>query len=292
MTSQNSDGEPTPSPSSEQSLDRTTQLASKPLIQKHKTLARALLYALPVLILVGSVLFIRHSDPSKLLALDWQDLDYENIESVQLFREYLRYDTTYPNGDEIKAAEFLAGVLEAEGIDVELERLGSRNANLTATIEGRDPRRLVLHNHIDTEPIRHPKRWRVDPFGGVLELPFIYGRGAFDMKSITIAQVMAMLSVKRSGKTPERSLQLLATSDEERDSWLGTRRLLRLHPDWQNEIWAVLTEGGAVEATGVEEAKYWGTEYHQKRFVDVWVCDSNRRRLEHLRRGLHKRQTD
>ena len=251
-----------------------------------------MLYALPIAITIGAVLFIRNSDPTKLLAHDWKDVDFESIESVQLFRDYLRYDTSYPTGNEIPAAEFLARVLEAEGIPVEIERLGTRNANLTATIEGKNPKRLVLHNHIDTEPIRRPDRWRVDPFGGVIELPFIYGRGAFDMKSIAIAQVMSMLEIKRSGKTPERTLQMLATSDEERDSWLGTRRLLRLHPEWKDEIWAVLTEGGAVEATGVDEVKYWGTEYHQKRFVDIWVCDSNQRRLKHLRRELHNNQTD
>lgn len=264
----------------------------RPLIQRNKALARVVLYSLPILIVAGAYLFGRYADPSDLLAVHWQDLDYESMESVQLFREYLRYDTTYPNGSEIEAAEFLARVLEKEGLSVELERLGHRNANLRATLEGRDPRRLVLHNHIDTEPIRHPTRWRTDPFGAALELPFIYGRGAFDMKSIAVAQLMAMLEIKRSGKTPDRTLEFLATGDEERDSWMGTRRLLKQHPEWADEIWAVLTEGGAVEATGVDRAKYWGTEYHQKRFIDIWVCDSNLERLAHLRRELHNRRTD
>ena len=280
-----------PDTQSGQASETNAALTQRPLIHKRKTLARIVLYGLPIMIAASGYWFIRYADPSLLLALAWKDVDYEQIESVQLFREYLRYDTTYPDGNEIEGAEFLARVLEAEGIDVEIERLGPRNANLQATIEGRDPRRLVLHNHIDTEPIRHPKRWQQDPFGGVLELPFIYGRGAFDMKSITIAQLMAMLDVKRSGKVPGRTLQFLATSDEERDSWLGTRRLLRQHPEWQFEIWAVLTEGGAVEAIGVDSAKYWGTEYHQKRYVDIWVCDSNRRRLAHLRKELKKKRT-
>mgnify|MGYP001152335030 CR=1 FL=1 len=94
--------------------------ARKALIQRHKTLARILLYGVPLVLAIGGYLFIRYADPRTLLALDWTDVDYEKIESVQLFREYLQHDTTFPDGNEIEAAEFLARVLEAEGIEVEV----------------------------------------------------------------------------------------------------------------------------------------------------------------------------
>lgn len=265
-------------------------LARKPLIHENKTRARLLLYGLPALFLVAALAFIRYADFSRLTEASWADMDFETIESVQIFQEYLRFDTTYPNGNEIPAAEYIAGILSAEGIPVEIERLGSRYANLVATLDGYDPRALALHGHVDTEPVRHPEAWRFDPFGGVLEPPFIYGRGAFDMKSVTVAQVMAMLSLKRSGTTPARSVKLLLTSDEERASWLGTRRLLKVRPEW-HDFWAVLTEGGAVEAVSVTEAKYWGTEFQQKRYIDIWVCDADPARLEFLRQELQGRQT-
>lgn len=254
------------------------------LIQKNKTAARVLLY-LPLLLALFAWFGIQ---AARDLGIDtsWLDPSYEELESVQLFQEFLRIDTSYPNGNEIPGAEFLARHLEAEGISVEIERIGQRNANLWAVLEGRDPRPLVLHNHLDVEPVVAPDRWRFPPFGGVLDGPFLYGRGAFDMKSLSIAQLMVMLEFKRSGRELERSVALLATGDEERDGRLGTLRWLQQHPERAAQIYGVLTEGGAIEAVNLKEVKFWGTEFLQKRFVDIWVCDSNPDRLQELRQQL------
>ncbi|MEM7354035.1 MAG: M20/M25/M40 family metallo-hydrolase, partial [Acidobacteriota bacterium] len=216
----------------------------------------------------------------------WHGVDFSHHESVQLFREYLTFDTSYPDGNEIPGAEFLARLLAAEGIEAHVERLGARNANLWAILEGDEHQALVLHNHIDVEPAGDAERWLHPPFSGTLDSPFIYGRGAFDMKSLAIAQLMSVLDLKRSGESLKRSLIFLATGDEERFSRLGTRRLIRHHPDLVDRFYAVLTEGGAVEATDLTEVKYWGTDFGQKRFVDVWVCDASRERLADLRKAL------
>ena len=260
-------------------------MLDKPLIQKHRRGARLLLYLLPVLLFAGAWGFIRIA--GRLTSdMDWGKVDYSDNEAVGLLQEFLRIDTSYPTGNEILGAEFLARELEAAGIATHIERLGERNANLWAIIEGDDPKALVLHNHLDTEPVRNPARWRHPPFGGVIAPPFIYGRGAFDMKSYTISQLVAMLEVKRSGIRPQRSLIFLATAEEEIDSRLGTVRLLREHPDLVARFDVILTEGGAVEAITLDRAKYWGTEFGQKRFVDVWICDADEQRLKDLRADL------
>ncbi len=257
----------------------------RPLIETHRRRARLALYLLPLLFF-GAVWalarIVGRLDPD----MSWQDVDYSKRESVRLLREYLRIDTSYPDGNEIPGAEFLARQLQAEGIPTHVERLGPRNANLWAILEGEDEQALVLHNHIDVEPAPEADKWRHPPFSGTLEPPFIYGRGAFDMKSLGIAQLMSVLELKRSGLALERSLIFLATGDEERFSRLGTRRVIRHHPELVERFWAVLTEGGAVEAVDLTEVKYWGTELGQKRFIDVWVCDESRQRLEALRTEL------
>ncbi len=259
----------------------------RPLIEKNRRRARLALYLSPVLFF-GLVWFVARVagrlDPS----MSWHGVDYSKRESVRLFRVYLRIDTSYPDGNEIPGAEFLARQLQAEGIPAHVERLGSRNANLWALLEGEDDQALVLHNHIDVEPVPVPDKWRHPPFSGALEPPFIYGRGAFDMKSLGIAQLMSVLELKRSGRALERSLIFLATGDEERFSRLGTRRFIRHHPELVERFWAVLTEGGAVEAVDLTGIKYWGTELGQKRFIDFWVCDESRERLEALRAELRE----
>lgn len=256
-----------------------------PLIQKNRRRARLLLYLSPIVL---SLLVWATTVLLEDLGLenDWLHIDYRSHESVRIFQDYLRFDTSYPTGNEIPAAEFLARELAREGFDVHLERLGHRNANLWAILEGDDPRALALHNHIDVDPVVRPLEWENPPFSGHIDLPFIYGRGAFDMKSLAVAQLMVMKELKREGRKPSRSLVFLATGDEERDSWLGTRYFLRHHPDVWERFDVVLTEGGAVEATDIDEVKYWGTEYLQKLFIEMRICSSNRPALEYLGEDL------
>lgn len=257
-------------------------MLKKPLIQTNKSLARAVLYLAPILFVLLAWIFIRSAKDLG-IDTDWHGKDYSINEQIQLLRDYLRIDSSFPHGNEIPGAEFLARQLEAAGIPVHIERLGRRNANLWAVIEGEDRQAVVMHNHLDVEPIRPEEEWLYPPFEGVLDPPFVIGRGAFDMKSLAIAQLSAMLEIAKKGKRPRRSLIFLATGDEERDSRLGTQRWIRDHPDWLERFGVVLTEGGAVEALSLEEIKFWGTETGQKYFVDVWVCDSRRERLEELR---------
>lgn len=262
-------------------------MLDRSLIQDNKLRARLLLYLAPVL-LAGLIFVLVHWANSWMRELDmsWIGEEVTDERSVKLLQEYLRIDTTHETGSEVPGAEFLARQLESVGIEVHLERLGRRNANLWAVIEGDDPRALALLNHIDVEPIKEPDLWRHPPFSGAIELPFIYGRGTFDMKSLAIAQLESVLRLKEKNIPLRRSVMFLATGDEEVDSSLGVRWWLDHHADVASRIAAVLTEGGAVEAVNLDEVKYWGTEFGQKRFVDVWICDSNYDKLKALQKEL------
>ena len=163
--------------------------------------------------------------------------------------------------------------------------MGPRKANLYAWLVGKDSRPLVLHNHIDVSAV-DPKEWFSPPFEARIQLPWIYGRGVFDMKSVAIAQMLAMIDLKKSGVPLSHSVLFLATSSEERGSRLGVRRIIQLHPEMVRNFWAVLTEGGVVEARARDEIKFWGTEFAQKRYADLIVCGDDRQRLEDLRKTL------
>ena len=257
----------------------------RPLVHRHKKLARALLYLAPLAIWFIAAPTIREMAD---LGIDnyWAEIEYDEFESFRLLRQFIRIDSSYPDGNEIPAVEFLAEQLEKEGIEAHIQRIGERNANMWATLHGEDPRPLVLHQHVDVDPILHPGRWQVPPFAAEYRQPHLIGRGAFDMKSVGIAQLMSVLKLRRSGAELKRSVMILATGDEERDSFLGTQLVLAQHPEWAEQFWAVLTEGGAVEARDAEDVKYWGTEFQQKRFVSVWVCSSDRARLDAVRADL------
>jgi carboxypeptidase PM20D1 len=215
----------------------------------------------------------------------WADRDYLHLPEVRLLQDYVRIDTSEATGDELAGARFLARQFAAAGIPFRIERVGPRKANLYAWLQGRDPHPLVLHNHIDVSAA-DPKEWFSPPFAARIKLPWIYGRGVFDMKSIAIAQMRAMIDLKKSGVPLARSVLFLGSSSEERGSRLGVRRLIRLHPEMVRGFWAVLTEGGVVEARSRDDIKFWGTELAQKRFADLIVCSGDREPLDQLRKTL------
>jgi acetylornithine deacetylase/succinyl-diaminopimelate desuccinylase-like protein len=215
----------------------------------------------------------------------WVHRDYANLPEVKLLQQYVRIDTSESTGDELAGAEFLAGHFKAAGIPYRIETIGPRKANLYAWLVGKDSRPLVLHNHIDVSDV-DPKEWFSPPFEARIQLPWIYGRGVFDMKSIAIAQMLAMIDLKKSGVPLKHSVLFLGTSSEERGSQLGVRRILLLHPEMVRNFWAVLTEGGVVEARARDDIKFWGTEFAQKRYADLIVCGGDRQRLEDLRTTL------
>jgi hypothetical protein len=79
---------------------------------------------------------------------------------------------------------------------------------------------------------------------------------------------------------------LLATSGEETGSELGTRWVLREHPELVERFELVLTEGGSVEGRSRQEIKYWGTEFAQKHFHTLVLCSPSRERLERLEQDV------
>jgi acetylornithine deacetylase/succinyl-diaminopimelate desuccinylase-like protein len=219
-------------------------------------------------------------------AFDWIDVDYQALPAVQELQRLVAIDSSVPEGL-AAAAGFLATRLRAAGVEPVIERVGDGEAvNLWAVLEGDDPRAVVLHQHLDVEPVPDPSAWRYPPFAAQIEGPWLYGRGAFDMKSLGIAQLEAFVRLAAAGRRPARSVILLATSGEETGSRLGMRWVLARHPELVERFTVVLTEGGAVEGRTPEDVKYWGVEFAQKRLVEVTVCGGDRERLEELRAEL------
>lgn len=160
--------------------------------------------------------------------LDWTALGEE---TVRVLRGYLRIDTTNPPGNETAGARFLSDLLARDGIESRLIESASGRGNLIARLSGDGTERpILLHHHIDVV-YADRRYWSVDPFGGVIQDGFLYGRGALDMKSIGILQVLAVLALKRAGVRLKRDLVILATADEEAGSRHGAEFLSAKHPE-------------------------------------------------------------
>ncbi len=216
----------------------------------------------------------------------WTEKELLADPDVQLFREYVQIDTSRETGNEVLGAEFLAEQLESVGIPTHIEQLGERRANLWGILEGEQPGAIVLHNHIDVYGVDNPDLWTFPPFAGEIDGPWMYSRGAFDMKSVTITQLRAMQELAKRGVKPKRSVIFLATGGEETGSDLGVRWILDKHPELVERFELVLTEGGVVEPKSQTDVKYWGVEFAQKQFATLWACADSPERLEDLRQDI------
>ena len=174
--------------------------------------------------------------------IDWNAISRE---SQSLLAEYLRINTTNPPGNELLAARFLKGILEREGIEAQIldtAELGPNRANLYARLRGNGAKRAIaLVHHMDVVPAV-PSSWSVDPFSGAIKDGYIWGRGAIDMKGAGIAQLMALIAIKRSGVPLTRDIVYIGNSDEELTS-TGGLTFVSKHADLLKDVEYLITEG-------------------------------------------------
>lgn len=140
-------------------------------------------------------------------AVDWNRI---NAETLDHFSALLRIDTSNPPGNETKAAKYVLGVLEREGIQARMFAKDPDRANVVARIRGNGSRKPVLIiGHTDVVGVQREK-WTVDPFAAIRKDGYIYGRGAVDDKDNLAACLMLMLMLKRMNVALDRDVIFLA----------------------------------------------------------------------------------
>lgn len=195
-----------------------------------------------------------------------EPLPIRTSEAIRWLRGYLRIDTTNPPGNETAGARYLERILRAEGIETEVVEYAPGRGNLIARLRGTGEKpALVLNHHIDVVSA-DPSVWSVPPFSGAIRGIRIYGRGAVDAKGPGMAQVAALVDLKRRRVPLARDVVLLATADEEMGGHLGVEALLARRPDLVKGVGAVLGEGGGVDVI-VDEVQLWKIEIAQKRLL-------------------------
>lgn len=162
------------------------------------------------------------------MEIDWEKTTNE---AVRHLRALLRINTTNPPGNEREAADHLAEVLSAEGYDPVVLESALGRGNVVARYHGSgEAPPLLLLSHLDVVPAE-PQHWEHDPFGGEVVEGMIWGRGALDMKSIVVMQLMTMLLLKRTQASLARDVIFAATADEEMGGKYGAGFLVDQHLD-------------------------------------------------------------
>jgi len=202
--------------------------------------------------------------PAQARSLDWNAVARE---SQSVLSDYLRVNTTNPPGNEIVGARFLKAILDREGIEARIldtTEMGPNRANFYARLRGNGSKKAIaLVHHLDVVPAT-PASWSVDPFSGAVKDGYIWGRGAIDMKGHGIAQLMAMIALKRSGLPLTRDIVFIGNADEELGS-TGALVFVKQHPDLLSDVEYLITEGADNVLDDKGKVVYFGVGVSEKR---------------------------
>jgi acetylornithine deacetylase/succinyl-diaminopimelate desuccinylase-like protein len=183
-------------------------------------------------------------------------------QAVDWERQYLRIDTSNPPGNEISAAHWFKQIFDAEGIQSQIFEYKPGRANIIAWVRAGSAtaKPLILLNHMDVVT-SVPARWKVPPFSAEIQDGAIYARGAQDMKSIGLAQLVVMVMLKREQVRLDRDIIFLGAADEEVEDE-GSDWMVANHPELLRGAEYLLTEGGEnllqdgkVQYVGIDSAE-------------------------------------
>ncbi len=189
-------------------------------------------------------------------------------EGIKNLQEYISLDTTNPPGNEMKTALFLKKILDREGIENQLFDLGNNRANLLAVLRGDGTKKpVILLHHMDVVPA-DAEYWTVPPFSGEIKVGKIYGRGAVDMKTKAIVDLMTVINLKRMNVHLKRDIMLLAVSDEEVGS-LGSRWMVEKKSDLIKGAEFLIDEGGYAVTDNKGNILYYMVTIGEK--APLWI---------------------
>jgi acetylornithine deacetylase/succinyl-diaminopimelate desuccinylase-like protein len=166
-------------------------------------------------------------------------------EATHYLQEYLQINTINPPGNEIEGAKFFKKIFAVESIPYQVFEPSPGRGSILATLKGNGKKRPILFlNHIDVVPVEK-ERWTVDPFAGVIQEGYLYGRGALDDKSMGIIEMMTLLILKREKVPLERDILFFAGADEETGGKWGIQWAMENVSSLRDSEYA-LNEGGYV----------------------------------------------
>lgn len=152
-------------------------------------------------------------------------------ELIRFARDLVRIPSVFcpgtPEGNEARAAQYVADYLEGNGFDVRMEEVSRDRPNVWALWSGDRPgKTLLFEGHTDVVTEGRAEEWSYLPFGAELVGSRIYGRGSCDTKGNLAAAVMAFKAIKDAG-VPFAGRLLLCHPVDEEGMMSGIKQFIR-----------------------------------------------------------------
>jgi acetylornithine deacetylase/succinyl-diaminopimelate desuccinylase-like protein len=158
-----------------------------------------------------------------------REIKVNEAELRGLLQDLVRAASPSPPGDISACTRLLTRVLEREGIAYRIDESKPGIQNLIAELPGalgeaEEGPCLLFNGHLDTVPAG--EAWAEDPYSALYRDGCIEGRGSVDMKGGIAASLLALVSLKRSGRPFRGRILYTAVGDEEFHSEFGTKYLI------------------------------------------------------------------
>lgn len=190
------------------------------------------------------------------------DFSQARDEAVKFLADLVKIDTSNPPGNERQAAEYIKGVLAAEGIVAQVYESAPGRGNLVARLKGSGRKKpLLLMGHLDVVGVERDK-WTMDPFAATIKDGYLYGRGAIDDKAMDAANLEVFLLLHRLKVPLDRDVILLAEAGEEGTTQFGIDFMVEKHWDEIAAEYAFNEGGNIPEQNG--KVQYVGVSTTQK----------------------------
>lgn len=112
---------------------------------------------------------------------------------------------------------------------------------------------ILLMGHLDVVPVESGTEasWKHPPFAGMVADDFIWGRGALDDKSASVAVMEAVELLLERGFRPRHTIYLAFGHDEELGGFAGARAMAGLIKERSGRLDFLLDEGGVIAGEGL-----------------------------------------
>ena len=145
------------------------------------------------------------------------------MDAASVCSDLVKIRSENPPGDTRDCAEYIGDFLEEIGVPVFYTYGEKDETNVCSKNQSHE---LLINGHIDVVPALS-EGWEHDPYSGMNDGIWVYGRGSSDMKGGVAAVLAAAKRIADAGETPDVSFAFVC--DEEGGGPNGTRRLIAEH---------------------------------------------------------------
>ncbi|MEM2905175.1 MAG: M20/M25/M40 family metallo-hydrolase, partial [Candidatus Bathyarchaeia archaeon] len=148
-------------------------------------------------------------------------------EIADLTSRLVRFKTVNPPGYTDECVRFIESFFREYGIPTRVYEPEEGKANISASVLGKRPGKVLWLGHLDVVPEGSLELWQHDPFGGEQEEGRVFGRGSCDMKGACAAAMVAAKNLAKLSEESHVNAEFWFTCDEETAAINGAQWLAK-----------------------------------------------------------------